>query len=423
MAIKKWTILAYLSGDNNLSERGVDDINEMAKVGSNNELNIVAQFDRDGNLGTRRFYVTKDGGYDKDVIQELGQTNMGDPKVLEDFLIWGIKKYPAEHYMLVLWGHGNGCLGENISSQTLEFNQERKSLLSFEAIKLESSGRRLKGSLFSTSMEEIVKIPDKEIMLRAFGHDDGSGDFLDLIELKNVLSSVIKKSKIKKFDIIGFDACLMNMLEVCYQIKNSAKIFVGSEEEIPGKGWPFDRILGAMIKEPDMIPIELSKMIVDEYIRSYEMGNDNPQVTLSSINLEKIVGVKDKVDKLADILIKEIKNKDVFKDILQSSSLALSFYGFLFLDVYHFAQLLEEKSSSDAIKTRCQEIIKVLDSSDGYVIASGTLNKRMENAHGVSIYFPGRFLYSPFYDKTDMSKKGKWDSFIKAYQEEYDKVP
>lgn len=48
---KNWTILVYLSGDNNLAENGVDNINEMAKVGSNDDINIVAQFNRAGKWG------------------------------------------------------------------------------------------------------------------------------------------------------------------------------------------------------------------------------------------------------------------------------------------------------------------------------------------------------------------------------------
>ncbi len=59
MATKKWTILVYLAGDNNLDEDGARDLAEMAKVGSNNDINIVAQFDRAGTDGTQRLYITK----------------------------------------------------------------------------------------------------------------------------------------------------------------------------------------------------------------------------------------------------------------------------------------------------------------------------------------------------------------------------
>jgi hypothetical protein len=44
----------------------------------------------------------------------------------------------------------------------------------------------------------------------------------------------------------------------------------------------------------------------------------------------------------------------------------------------------------------------------------------MANAHGMSIYFPGRQSYLKYYNNLDFSKKSKWDEFIKAYQETYD---
>jgi len=37
-----------------------------------------------------------------------GCTNAGDPKVLVEFIRWAKARYPADHYMVVLWGHGNG---------------------------------------------------------------------------------------------------------------------------------------------------------------------------------------------------------------------------------------------------------------------------------------------------------------------------
>src|SRR4029079_13719707 len=106
---KQWTIMVYLAGDNNLDGAGVTDLEEMKKVGSTDQVNILAQFDRSGaNVATKRYYIRKGGTTAKDVVGNLGETNIGDPKVLENFVQWGIKTYPAKRYMLVLWNHGAG---------------------------------------------------------------------------------------------------------------------------------------------------------------------------------------------------------------------------------------------------------------------------------------------------------------------------
>ena len=43
---KKWTFMVYMAGDNNLDPNGVKDLQEMKKVGSTDQLNLIAQFDR-----------------------------------------------------------------------------------------------------------------------------------------------------------------------------------------------------------------------------------------------------------------------------------------------------------------------------------------------------------------------------------------
>ena len=39
---------------------------------------------------------------------ELGEVNMGDPSTLALFTEWAIENFPVEHYVLVVWDHGNG---------------------------------------------------------------------------------------------------------------------------------------------------------------------------------------------------------------------------------------------------------------------------------------------------------------------------
>ena len=67
-AEKEWTILVFINGDNNLEGAGIDDINEMEKVGSTDDVNIIVEIDRTSGYDysngdwttTRRYYITKD---------------------------------------------------------------------------------------------------------------------------------------------------------------------------------------------------------------------------------------------------------------------------------------------------------------------------------------------------------------------------
>ena len=50
VAKKNWTIMVYLAGDNNLDSAGAVDLKEMKQVGSNDQINVLAQFDRAGTI-------------------------------------------------------------------------------------------------------------------------------------------------------------------------------------------------------------------------------------------------------------------------------------------------------------------------------------------------------------------------------------
>ena len=44
-------------------------------------------------------------------VSTLGEVDMASPTVLTTFLRNGIQNYPADHYGLILWGHGAGWRG------------------------------------------------------------------------------------------------------------------------------------------------------------------------------------------------------------------------------------------------------------------------------------------------------------------------
>ncbi len=416
MATKKWTILAYLAGDNNLDADGARDIAEMAKIGSNDNMNVVAQFDRAGDAGTQRFYITKGGGYPKDSIANLGETNTGDPKVLIDFLKWGITTYPAEHYMAVLWNHGSGWNEDDVYDRAVKVSPEKEKfpMMAKRAIR----EKRIKKTMFSTTMDEILSQP---ATLRGILYDDESRDFLDNAEMKNVLTEAAKLTPNKRFDIIGFDACLMNTMEVAYQLKDTAKVIVGSEETEPGAGWPYDMVLGSLSANPSMSPQEFGKAIVDSYIKSYDKGAHSESVTMAAVNLDKISGVMSSIDKWAVALKKNITAQDTFNAVLLNSEKVQKFYYRTYKDTFDFAKLIKEKSKVKEIQDASAGVMDALKpAGNSYVIASKSLTANMANAHGVSVYFPGHESYTKYYDRLDFARKSKWDDFIKAYQKAYD---
>lgn len=115
--LKKWTILIYADGNNEMEKVIYNSLLSCEKVGSSDEINVVIQIGRLGNYktvgikdwsGVRRYYVKNNNST---LVEDLGKINLADPNVLYDFIEWGIKNYSAEHYMLILSDHGGDFIG------------------------------------------------------------------------------------------------------------------------------------------------------------------------------------------------------------------------------------------------------------------------------------------------------------------------
>ena len=414
---KQWTVMVYLAGDNNLDSAGVIDLKEMKKVGSNDRINVIAQFDRQGrDIATKRYFVRKGGTLAKDIVGSLGETNMGDPRVLEDFIQWGVKNYPSRHYLLVVWNHGNGWNDENvyrIARNMLKLNIKRrgevvlpakgaaKDSVSIRRIRA-IGGKKFRRALFHTSIVKAIKI-------RGIAYDDDAQDFLDNIEMKRVLLSMKKMLK-HKIDILGMDACLMSMAEVAYQLRDSVLITVGSEEVEPGDGWPYDRILAKLAKKPTMMPDELATTIVNEYLASYPA---NAEVTQSACDLAKSGVLASTVDQLADTLNSHVSDTAARAAIVECRLQTQAYDTPDYIDLYDFCDLLEGKTGFDDIQAACNAVKGAIQ-CDGVIIRSGYKGKKVEHSNGLSIYFPQKSV-SSLYATLDFAKKTAWGKFLREY--------
>lgn len=415
---RNWTIMVYLAGDNNLDDAGVVDIKEMKTVGTNDKIAVLVQFDRAGaNTQTVRYCLKKGTPLAKDAVQSLGETNMGDPKVLEDFVTWGATNYPADHYLLVLWNHGAGWddanlyQGDVFSGATPPVSRKaepvtiRGAAPGARALPLAQARagiRRTRRALFSTTVEAAVK-------QRGIAFDDQAQDFLDNIELKKVMTK-IKKGLKKKIDILGMDACLMSMAEVAYQMRDVADYSVGSEETEPGDGWPYDRILKALAAKPAMTPEELSKTIVTQYLASYK-ANEN--VTQSAVRLADMKPLATAIDGLAKAL-KGILSDPAARTALINARAQVQEYSRPYddyCDLIDLCDLIGKGVANPAVKTAC---VAVKDAAAAAIVATGYKGPAVDNSRGISIYFPKRKL-SPLYKTLDFTKKRAWDEFLVAY--------
>lgn len=235
-AEKDWTLLVFLNGHNNLDSFGQYNVDQMKSV-DNKNVNIVVQWASLRHGKTRRVEVTKNN---VKVLSEMAPVDMGDYHQLVDFVKWGVKNYPAKHYMIDVWNHGNGW-------------------------KFRTDGKNISG----------------DMQISNISYDDLTGHSIDTPQL----GEAMKQSAAfigHNVDIYGSDACLMQMIEIDYQLKGSVDYVVGSEETIPGEGWRYD----ALLAKWGNTPAEVAKAAVTTYFTS-----GYSDATMSAVDMSQIDGV------------------------------------------------------------------------------------------------------------------------------------
>ncbi|MEK6225569.1 MAG: clostripain-related cysteine peptidase [Chloroflexota bacterium] len=405
MAPADWTWIIYLAGDNNLEGAGDDDLKEMQEVGSSDRLNVIVQFDTEVK-GTTRYRVEKGS---LATIEKMPGVDTGDPKVLTQFISWAINKYPARRYLVDIWNHGGGW--ENLPP---DFNyEELKTAKPVRAARL----KRLKRAVFRTTVEQILKRPaiPNGARSRAVAIDTGSHDYLDNQELKHALTKGF--GPMAKADILGCDACLMNMLEIAYEVRTTTPYMVGSEQSEPNAGWPYAAIFKKLAAKPDMAPADLAKTIAVEYGAWYKQHGtqDDGSATQSALDLSKLKNVVQAVDDLARALMAELPAVAGAVSVAKTGTQKFEYPEYI--DLGSFAKQLEKKLPADSkAKAPAAAVLKAVGSDgSGFVMANTTWGNAVRGATGVSIYFPQPEEYSPDYDSLELSRDGKWMPFLKAF--------
>ncbi|MBQ8110739.1 MAG: hypothetical protein IJ124_11325 [Clostridia bacterium] len=171
-----------------------------------------------------------DAGYS--LLETLPLKSMADADTLADFIRWGKQTCPAKKYALVLWGHGGGALT---------------------------------GLL-------VDELFDNDVMY--------------LYELRQALADGGAR-----FDALIIDACLMANIETAWNVRESARWLVASEEEVPGRGTAVSDWLQALYAYPECDGEWLGRCVCDMTGIMYANGEDKiakSLLTWSVVDLEKI---------------------------------------------------------------------------------------------------------------------------------------
>ncbi|MCD6301477.1 MAG: hypothetical protein J7L82_05335, partial [Staphylothermus sp.] len=348
----KWVFMVYMDADNNLEKAGISDFNEMEMAGSTDDVAIVVMIDRipgydssNGNWTTSRIYLVQHDT-DPDTINslllvDLGEQNMGDPSTLVYFVKYTVTKFPSENYALVIWDHGNAWRSKSFGLKGVAWDETN-------------------GDDYLTEQE----------LVWAFEQITSMGIHLDLI---------------------GFDVCLLGMVETVYDFARGgyADVMVASQDYEPLDGWYYTPFLQELIANPDMTPHELGARIVEAFKTFYTIIYPLDYPTLAAIDLQVFYNkVVPNLDLTSLYLLYQVYFSPDLANVIDSIRNEVDKTGEgEFVDVYHF---LEKVMTTN----------DWLPNYDPRPYANRTLNALREailaswastshpKAHGLSIYLP-----------------------------------
>jgi cysteine peptidase C11 family protein len=435
----KWTILIFMNADNNLEPDGLLNFNQLARVGSTDTINVIVQFDRIGIYAhttpdwsqTLRFRVTRDMKPEPSAaVEDLGERNMGDPDVLADFVKWGMKQYPADHYMLVIWDHGQGW--RKFLSSLLT---RHRTLVKSRAIGLEDTLLSFReGSRLLREGSGIATPDGKEASFRSApgapyrsaSNDQTDNDVLYNREIQDSLKGALDG---KKLDVIGFDACLMSMVETMYALQDVGRYLVASEELEPARGWKYDNWLTSIIAAAPNDGFAMAKATVASYEAYYtDPDTLDPDTTLSAMDLEQSQKLAKSISDLSNSLTQKIDNQ--LQSIIEARSATSTYapgYSFHHIDLAHFLEELKRRTSDPEV---VKQIDAVLQNTALAVKANyaGLERQGSYGSNGIAIYFPHSqraYTTDPYneggYEKdnklypVEFVQKELWSDFLHAY--------
>ncbi|MBM4426012.1 MAG: hypothetical protein FJ031_02105 [Chloroflexi bacterium] len=384
--LPEWTIIVYADADDDILEGDLwFDVNEMELVGSTSQVNIVVQLDRavggfngDGDwTDTRRYLVTQEddlNAINSPVVEYIGEADMGSPQTLVDFVSWSVQNYPAKKYALIMSDHGSGW-AEGFS-------------------------------------------------------DLESGNSLSLPEITNAIAQVQSQMNGQKFEIIGFDACLMGMVEVFGALYPYSNYMIASEEVEPATGWAYAAWLGQLVQNPTVSGRELSQSIVSTYIvddviltlsrSSNEIAEIEADTTLSAIESARMPEVISAMNQF----ITTLTNVDQ-QWVAEGRGYTRSYYSVFgeelpspYIDLSHFAEIMAT-TNDPAIVQSSQQLRTAIDAA---VIAEKN-GARMNGSYGMSFHFPisDIYIFTEFdndaplryaVDAAAFLQQSSWDEFL-----------
>lgn len=280
-------------------------------------------------------------------------TKMSDPSTLQDFITWGMKKYPAKNYMLVVMGHGFSWRG-------------------------------------------VAGMTNPEI----------SGAIKQGVQMANIATGRKKST----MDAVVLDSCEMGTIETAARMKDAADVLIASQNAADASIFnDWHELVEIIQKHAEKGESFDARSFSREMVRFYSARNKETMEnfpdfypmrksfsTLSAIDNRKLGGLVSSWKKFVKTCDESgVSDKQLFSAIKKAKNYAAGdapapdSMANLYDHMRDIGDMMEKVKSSDdmpqSVKTIADEVMKSLEDT---IIAEQHEGPGMEGSHGLSMWAP-----------------------------------
>ena len=330
------TVLVYLCGSDLEAENGqaTDDIREMVSSGVGGSGRVSVLLATGGALEWQRYGISdrsvqyyRLGVSEPELMKDAGRRSMGDAATLSGFLSWGLSAAPAERVILILWDHGGGPVFGLCSDQNF------------------------------------------------------SDDSLTLSELRAGLADGLNG---RKLDIVGFDCCLMNCLDVCADLTGVADYAVLSQEMVSGTGLDYDAWMKPLAENPSLPSEQIAVSMAETYVAENSRGRDAGTATMSVISTAMMPAVTAAAEAFCASLAGEVESN--LSGVVRLRAKLTSFGEFMDSDA---SDLVDVESMCDVFSALLPDECAALKQAAREAVVFNRVTDDIASfAHGLSFFLP-----------------------------------
>ncbi len=366
----KWTILGYFDGNNPQDQTPaghsyvIHDEQELEHIDSTQDIQVVVMLGSFKTGGICKYYHIQSGldklpdSVSSEVLKDLGNKDMSDPATLRDFISYGVEKYPAEHYMLIVNDHTLGWKG--------------------------------------LCSDQI----------------NGSGNWMSLPELSFALSGFY-------FDIIWFYTPSLATAEVAYQIKDRAKYMIASQylkypDNIMGAAIWLPYLTDTL--NPNIEAVDLARKIPEAVDSAASLISSTIYFHIDAINLSKLSALATDISNLGASLVDYAGSN--WGEVWDAWDMQHHYEDMdsFSVDLLGFAQQIQSSDDLDTTIKKCA--LQVVNTVNAAVISQYMFPVNFFG--GISIYLPWNHdVYDSVNYAQLYFSETEWESFLSVFIQSY----